>query len=125
MRTILTAAVCLVVGACATFGTAPAGTFGNYDVVSVNGESLPHALMTEGSYYLRGDGTSLSTIQDPSTLAPTVSSGTFSLGKMTDGCIPFIGKTDQGQDGEMTGSICGGVFMAEGVEYSMVLHRRN
>ena len=125
MKVVLLAMLCLFVGACATVGVAQPNTYGTYDVVSVNGEPLPHAIMTEGSYELRANGTSVYTIQNPSNLAPVVSDGTFSLGAFSEGCIPFTGTNEQGSAGGMTGSICSGVFLAEGGDYSIVMHKRN
>jgi hypothetical protein len=120
MRTVLAVALCFVLGACA----GGPDVFGTYDYVSINGETLPMAAVTEGWMELRADGSLGLSITLPNQPDPMVYEGEFSLGEMEDGCIPYSSPDVEDPDKIWTGSICGDVFTNESAGTTLVLHKR-
>ena len=120
MRTIFAVGLCFVLGACAS----EPSVYGIYDYVSINGETLPMAAVTEGWMELRADGSLGLEIVFPNQADPMVSEGEFTLGGMEDGCIPYTSPDVEDPDKVWTGSICGDVFTNESAGETVVLHKR-
>ena len=127
MRAIAAVALCLFLGACATFGGGGFDPYGMYDIVSVNGEDWTGNPEMNGWYELRSDGTSTVTFDITAMPDLEPSHAEFTLGEMEDGCMPFTSTSDEGPP--WTGAICGDVLTTVGDNESgehlvVVMHRR-
>jgi len=122
MRNVYAVALCLVLGACATLGGGEFDPYGVYDIVTVNGESLPTMEVISGWCELRTDGTDWCSMTVEGLSEPIEGSSPHTLGEFEDGCIPYE-STDEG--GVLwTGSICGEILTAANGQLTVVLHKR-
>ena len=120
MRAVLAVALCFVFGTCA----GEPNPYGIYDYVSINGETLPTAALTEGWMELRADGSLEIGFALPNQADPMVDEGEFSLGEMEDGCIPYTSQDLVDPEKIWTGSICGDVLTNENAGTTLILHKR-
>lgn len=123
MRTLVAVALCFLLGACATFGGGEPDPYGIWDIVSINGETLPTAEVTEGWCELRADGIESCTLTLEGVDEPLADTSPFTLGEIRDGCFPYESTDSEGT--VWTGSICRDVFTAEGPDMVVVLHKRH
>jgi hypothetical protein len=96
--------------------------YGVYDIISFFGEDWTTPGGPSGTYELMADGNSVLTITVPGE-AQEVSEVEYTIGdRMVDGCFTW-GSIDADGD-EWTGTICDGVFTADGPDGTAILHRR-
>jgi hypothetical protein len=126
MRTVLALALCFVVGACATFGGGEPDIYGIYDVVSMDGGSLPSAEISNAWGDLKPDGSWTMTLSLAGTSETMVEEGGSSIGEEVDGCLPFQSWNYLAPELMVYGTICDGVLTVPGTEEvaSMVMHKR-
>ena len=118
MRAFPSLAMCSMLVGCSMFGAEEPDPFGIYDMVSIGGEAVPTTEVAEAWVELRADTTGTTTWVLPGSSEEYTSPfGEYSLGEMTDGCIPYRAV-------EWNGSICGDVFTITGPEYTAVFHKR-
>ena len=118
MRIVRFVALCATVVACAVFGGDEPDPFGVYDMVSMGGESIPTAEVAKAWVELKADTTGSTTwVLAESSEEYSTPFGEYSLGKLKNGCIPFLGL-------EWKGFICGDTFRVAGPEYTAVFEKR-
>jgi hypothetical protein len=122
MRAVYSAALCFILGACATFGGGEPDPYGIYDIVTINGEALPTMEVISGWCELRPDGTDWCSMTVEGLDEPIEGSSPHSLGEFEDGCFRYESTDEEG--GLWTGSICDETITATNGEMTVVLHRR-
>jgi hypothetical protein len=122
MRTVLAVALYSVLGACARFGGGEPDPFGIYDLVSINGETLPTTEVTEGWCELRTDGTEFCSFTIVGAPEPMSGTSSVTLGEFKDGCLSY--QSADGEGSVWTGSICGETLTATNGEYTVVSNKR-
>jgi hypothetical protein len=122
MRIILVLSLCCGLGACATFGGGEPDPYGIYDIVTINGESLPTMEVISGWCELRTDGTDWCSMTVEGLEEPMEGSSPHTLGEFEDGCFPYQSTDEDGT--RWTGNICGGVITATNGELTVVLEKR-
>jgi hypothetical protein len=124
MRGVFAVAWCLLFGACATVGGGESQIYGIYDVISIDGATLPYGDYLEAWVELGPNGNSMFTMILVDGPGPMEFPGTYSLEEYRDGCFPFLFVDNEHPSERMSGAICGEVMNAHNGRSPMVLHKR-
>ena len=120
MRTVFAVALCFVVGACAT----TPDIYGIYDLVSINGESIPNDASSSIWMEWRSDGSWTSHATVVGVPEPVVEDGQSSVEDEVDGCVPFQAWGNEAPDELITGTVCDGVISGTSPEGPFVMNKR-
>ena len=124
MRAVFGVGLCIVLGACATFGGGEPEVYGTYDVISVDGAKVPYGEYLEGWLKLRPNGISMFTMVLEGSPGAMEFPGTYILEESEDGCIPFRFVDNEHPTEGISGTICGDEMTAHDGRSPMVLHKR-
>lgn len=83
---------------------------GVYQMVSLDGQPLPHKGLSGGLMEFRSDGIWELSASYSSLSAPITSSGQFSVGERKEGCVEVVNSPDDWPDRPDTLQVCDGVF---------------